>query len=62
MVMRAGQTTTEYMMTISVITIAIIAVIRLLLGTLYYETDRLANSMATSLTTDGIQEPTVTAP
>jgi hypothetical protein len=43
------------MMTISVLTIAIMAVIYTLMSVVYSETGALGNSMKTSLTTDGIQ-------
>jgi Flp pilus assembly pilin Flp len=52
---RRGQTTVEYMMTISVITIAIMAVVYTFMTVIYDETGALGTSLATSLTTDGIQ-------
>ncbi len=52
---RRGQTTVEYMMTISVVTIAIIAVLWVLTGVVYDETNSLGSSLTTSLTTDGVQ-------
>jgi uncharacterized protein (UPF0333 family) len=51
-----GQTTTEYMLTIAVIVIAVAAVFRIVLDTVYHETGSLAGSLRTSLTDDGIQE------
>jgi hypothetical protein len=53
--MRRAQSTTEYMMTISVIVIAIIVVLRLMLGTIYDGTGRVAGGLQTSLTTSGVQ-------
>ncbi len=52
---RRAQTTVEYMLTISVITIAIMAVVFTLMSVVYEETGTLGNSLATSLTTDGVQ-------
>jgi hypothetical protein len=52
---RRAQTTVEYMLTISVITIAVMAVVYTLMSVVYSETGNLGQSMATSLTTDGIQ-------
>ncbi len=54
--MRKAQTTVEYMMTISVIVIAVIAVMRLMLDVVYDETGQLGSSLTTSLTTDGVQQ------
>jgi hypothetical protein len=51
-----GQSTTEYMLTIAVIVIAMAVVLRVVLGTLHDETGTLAGSLRTSLTDDGIQE------
>lgn len=53
--MRKGQSTTEYMMTISVIVIAIIVVLRLMLGVLFEGTGRAATGLQSTLTTSGIQ-------
>lgn len=52
---RRAQTTVEYMMTISVITIAIMAVVYGLTKVVHQETKGLGRSMTTSLTTDGVQ-------
>lgn len=52
---RKAQTTVEYMMTISVITIAIMAVVWTLISVVYEETGTLGSSLSTSLTTDGVQ-------
>ncbi len=52
---RSAQTTVEYMMTISVITIAIMAVVFTLMSVVYEETGNLGQSLGTSLTTDGVQ-------
>jgi len=52
---RSAQTTVEYMMTISVITIAIMAVVFTLMSVVYEETGSLGTSLGTSLTTDGVQ-------
>ena len=52
---RRAQTTVEYMMTISAITIAIMAVVYTLMSVVYDETNTLGSSLTTSLTTDGIQ-------
>ena len=53
--LRKAQTTVEYMMTISVITIAIMAVIFGLMSVVYSETGSLGSSLSSSLTTDGVQ-------
>lgn len=52
---RRAQTTIEYMLTISVITIAIMAVVYTLMSVVYDETASLGSSLGTSLTTDGVQ-------
>ncbi len=52
---RRAQSTIEYMLTISVITIAIMAVIYGLMSVVYSETGSLGSSLTTSLTTDGVQ-------
>lgn len=53
--MRRAQSTVEYMITISVITIAIIAVMRAMTYTIYEGTEQVAGSLETSLTEDGVQ-------
>jgi hydrogenase/urease accessory protein HupE len=52
---RRAQTTVEYMLTVSVITIAIMAVVYTLMSVVYEETGSLGRSLGTSLTTDGVQ-------
>ncbi|MFH1463976.1 MAG: hypothetical protein ABIO70_06305 [Pseudomonadota bacterium] len=52
---RSGQTTVEYMLTVSVIVIAIMAVVYTLTGVIYTESRSLGRSLSTSLTTDGVQ-------
>jgi len=52
---RRAQTTVEYMLTIAVITIAIMAVMYTLTSVVFDETNSLAGSLGTSLTTDGVQ-------
>ena len=52
---RRAQTTIEYMMTISVITLAIMAVVYGLMSVVYKETGTLGRGLKTSLTTDGVQ-------
>lgn len=53
--MRRGQSTTEYMMTISFICIAIAAVMYVFYGVVADETEATGRSMAESLTTGGAQ-------
>ena len=53
--MRRGQTTLEYMVTISVISIAVIALLYTLLSPISTGTGQVAESLSTSLATDGIQ-------
>ena len=53
--MRRAQSTVEYMLAIAVISIAVVAAMQILLGTMTRETSSLGASMATSLTTDGVQ-------
>jgi len=53
---RSGQTTLEYMLTISVIVIAIMAVMYVFTRVIYDETNTLGDGLKTSLTTDGIQQ------
>ena len=52
---RPGQTTVEYMLTVSVVVIAIMAVIYTLTGVIYTESRTLGRSLSTSLTSDGVQ-------
>lgn len=54
-VMRRGQSTIEYMLTISTISIAIVAIVWSLCGTLQTSTESLGASLVTSLTTGGVQ-------
>lgn len=53
--MRRGQTTVEYLLAISVISIAIAASMGVLWSTLTDSTDDLANEMATELVSGGVQ-------
>lgn len=53
--MRRGQSTLEYMLTISMISIAIVAVVWSLCGTIQASTISLGASMVTSLTEGGVQ-------
>jgi type II secretory pathway pseudopilin PulG len=53
--MRLGQTTLEYIIVISVISIAVVAVLYTLLDPIYDATGRTAESLATSLASDGVQ-------
>jgi hypothetical protein len=53
--MRRGQSTTEYMLTISLICIAIAAVMLVLYGRVASETASTGRSMAQSLTTGAAQ-------
>ncbi len=53
--MRKGQTTVEYMLTISVVSIAIVVVMYAMYGMIRQQTTSLGGSLATSLTTDGVQ-------
>jgi hypothetical protein len=52
---RPGQTTIEYMLTISVIVIAVMAVMYTFTKVVYDETNSLGDGLKTSLTTDPIQ-------
>jgi uncharacterized protein (UPF0333 family) len=52
---RRAQSSTEYMMTIAVIVIAIVAVLYVLVGTIYRQTGQVAEGLATSLVSDGVQ-------
>ena len=53
--MQSGQTTLEYMITISVISIAVMALVYTLLTPVYDGTGQVAQSLSTSLATDGVQ-------
>ncbi len=53
--MRRGQSTVEYMLTIAVISIAVAAVVIALGTAMQSSAKSLGSSMATSLTTDGVQ-------
>ena len=53
--MRNGQTTLEYMIVISVISIAVMAVLYTLLDPVYDATGQTAQSLSTSLASDGVQ-------
>jgi uncharacterized protein (UPF0333 family) len=53
--MRRGQSTVEYLLTISVIVIAIAATMIPLYNTVAGETESTGSSMAESLTTGGVQ-------
>lgn len=53
--MRRAQTTVEYLLTISVITIAIMSVVYGMTSTMYDGTNVLANQLATNLTSDSVQ-------
>ncbi len=53
--MRRGQSTTEYLLTISAISIALAAVVIALSGTIESSTLSLGSSLADSLTTGGVQ-------
>ncbi|MBM4366220.1 MAG: hypothetical protein FJ102_08380 [Deltaproteobacteria bacterium] len=52
---RRGQSTVEYMLTIAVISIAVAAVVIALGSAMQSSATSLGGSMATSLTTDGVQ-------
>lgn len=52
--MRRGQSTIEYMLTISTISIAIVAIVWSLCGTLQVGTQSLGASLNTSLTEGGV--------
>lgn len=54
--MRRGQSTVEYLLTISVLSIAIAGVVLSLCGTIEASTLSLGGSLATSLTTGGVQK------
>ncbi len=52
---RRAQSTVEYLLAIAVISIAVVAAMQILVGTMTNETSALGASMAESLTTDGVQ-------
>lgn len=53
--MRRGQSTVEYLLTISVLSVAIAAVVLSLCGTIEGSVLSLGSSLATSLTSGGVQ-------
>jgi hypothetical protein len=53
--MRRAQSTVEYLLTISVLSIAVVAVVLALGGTIRASTLSLGGSLAESLTTGGVQ-------